>query len=129
MKVTFDNSKPIYLQLMDYFYQQICNGTINPGQKLPSVRETAVEAGVNPNTVQRTYAEMERSGIVVAKRGQGSFVTEDGAIIKQLRETIAEQYVTTFVVYMINNGFSDEEIMAQVQIALKKAKERGEENG
>ncbi|RXI97844.1 GntR family transcriptional regulator [Anaerobacillus alkaliphilus] len=127
MKVSFDNSKPIYLQLMDYFYQQICNGTINPGQKLPSVRETAVEAGVNPNTVQRTYAEMERSGIVEAKRGQGSFVTVDETIIKQLRETISEQYVTTFVVYMQNNGFSETEIIEQVKTALERS--RGEENG
>lgn len=121
MGISFDNSKPIYLQLMDYFFQQICNGSLTPGQKLPSVRETAVEVGVNPNTVQRTYAEMERKGIVEARRGQGSFVTEDKMIIKQLRSEISEQYVSTFVVYMQNNGFTDAEIIEQVKEALNKS--------
>ncbi|OIJ11170.1 GntR family transcriptional regulator [Anaerobacillus alkalidiazotrophicus] len=121
MNVSFDNSKPIYLQLMDYFFQQICNGSIEPGEKLPSVRETAVEVGVNPNTVQRTYAEMERLQVVVAKRGQGSFVTEDKTIIKRLRSEISEQYVGKFVTYMKNNGFTEEEIIEQVSVALKKS--------
>lgn len=122
MGISFDNSKPIYLQLMDYFFQKICNGSLKPGDKLPSVRETAVEVGVNPNTVQRTYAEMERKGVVIAKRGQGSFVTEEKSVIQALRTEISEQYVNTFIAYMQNNGFSDEEIMEQVQNALKKSK-------
>ncbi|MCT8137938.1 GntR family transcriptional regulator [Anaerobacillus sp. CMMVII] len=121
MSVSFDNSKPIYLQLMDYFFQQICNGSLIPGQKLPSVRETAVDVGVNPNTVQRTYAEMERKGIVEARRGQGSFVTDNEVVIKQLRSEISEQYITTFITYMLNNGFSEAEIIEQVKVALKKS--------
>jgi GntR family transcriptional regulator len=121
MSVSFDNSKPIYLQLMDHFFQRISNGSIRPGQKLPSVRETAVEVGVNPNTVQRTYAEMERKGIVEARRGQGSFVTEDEALIKELRAEISEQYVTTFIEYMLNNGFTEPQIIEQVKDALNKS--------
>lgn len=121
MNLSFDNSKPIYLQLMEYFFQQICNGSIKPGQKLPSVRETAVLAGVNPNTVQRTYAEMERRGIVEARRGQGSFVTEDELVIKELRSEISEQYVTTFIAYMQGNGFTKEEILEQVKATLNKS--------
>jgi GntR family transcriptional regulator len=121
MSLPFDNSKPIYLQLMDYFFQQICNGSIIPGQKLPSVRETAVEVGVNPNTVQRTYAEMERKGIVEARRGQGSYVTENESIITQLRSEISEQYVSTFIAYMQNNGFTETEIIEQVKVALNKS--------
>lgn len=121
MNLSFDNSKPIYLQLMDYFFQQICNGSIKPGHKLPSVRETAALAGVNPNTVQRTYAEMERRGIVEARRGQGSFVTEDERLIKELRSEVSEQYVTTFIAYMQNNGFTEEEILEQVKSALNKS--------
>lgn len=120
MSVSFDNSKPIYLQLMDYFFQQICNGSIKLGEKLPSVRETAVNVGVNPNTVQRTYQEMERRGVVEARRGQGSFVTESEEAVKQLRNDISEQYVNTFVNYMINNGFSENEIIEQVNRALRK---------
>lgn len=128
MSLVFDNAKPIYMQLMDHFYQQICSGALQPGQKLPSVRETAVEVGVNPNTVQRTYAEMEREGIVEARRGQGSFVTEDVLVISGLRRRLAEQHVTKFINYMQSNGFSKGEIIEQVNEALDKSM-RGEENG
>lgn len=122
MNVSFDNSKPIYLQLIDYFFQQICNGTLKLGEKLPSVRETAVEVGVNPNTVQRAYAEMERYGAVESRRGQGSFVTENEITVKQLRREISEQQLTKFIEYMQNNGFSDAEILDQVEAALKNSK-------
>lgn len=118
--VSFDNSKPIYLQLMDYFFQQISSGQIKPGEKLPSVRETAVEVGVNPNTVQRTYAEMERKGVIEARRGQGSFVTEKVEVITRLRSEMSENYVEKFVTYMRNNGFSDDEILEQIKLALQK---------
>jgi GntR family transcriptional regulator len=120
MSVSFDNSSPIYLQLMDYFFQQICSGSLKPGEKLPSVRETAVQVSVNPNTVQRTYAEMERRGIVEARRGQGSYVTEDEVRIKKLRSEISEQFVTKFVIHMQNNGFTEKEIIEQVKVALQK---------
>lgn len=119
MSVSFDNSKPIYLQLMDYFFQQICNGTLKLGEKLPSVRETAAEVGVNPNTVQRAYAEMERRRVVESRRGQGSFVTENEKMIKQLRAEISEQHLTKFIEYMQNNGFTGAEILEQVEAALK----------
>ncbi|WNF35167.1 GntR family transcriptional regulator [Bacillaceae bacterium IKA-2] len=122
MSVTFDNSKPIYLQLIDYFFQKICNGSLKPGEKLPSVRETAVDVGVNPNTVQRTYAEMERRGVVESRRGQGSFVTENEYLLKQLRTDISEQYVTNFIQYMKNNGFSNAEILEQVEVTLENSK-------
>lgn len=122
MNLSFDNSKPIYIQLIDYFFQQICNGTLKLGDKLPSVRETAVEVGVNPNTVQRAYAEMERRGVVESRRGQGSFVTENEIAVTQLRREISEQQLTKFIEYMQNNGFSDAEILEQVEVALKNSK-------
>lgn len=122
MSVTFDNSKPIYLQLIDYFFQNICNGSLKLGEKLPSVRETAAEVGVNPNTVQRAYAEMERRGVVESRRGQGSFVTEDENELKLLRAELSEQHVTKFIQYMQNNGFSNAEILAQVETTLENSK-------
>lgn len=122
MSVSFDNSKPIYLQLKDYFFQKMCNGSLKLGEKLPSVRETAVDVGVNPNTVQRAYAEMERYGVVESRRGQGSFVTENEIVIKKLRREVSEQYLTKFVEYMQKNGFSGAEILEQVETALKNSK-------
>jgi GntR family transcriptional regulator len=120
MTFPFDNAKPIYLQLMDHFYQRICSGQLKAGDKLPSVRETAVEAGVNPNTVQRTYSEMERKGVIEVRRGQGSFVTSDKQVIEQMRMEISEKFVKEFIESMLRNGFSQEEILKQVEAVLSK---------
>ena len=76
MSEEFDPSKPIYLQLSERINNQIVRKELSAGEKLPSVREMAIRSGVNPNTVQRTYSELERMGIVETKRGQGTFVTE-----------------------------------------------------
>lgn len=114
----FNNSQPIYMQIIEQFYYQICSSEILPGEKLPSVRETAVQFGVNPNTVQRAYMEMERNGVVEAKRGQGSFVTEDLALLRQLRANMAEERMNQFVNNMYELGFSAEEVLKQVTAIL-----------
>jgi GntR family transcriptional regulator len=120
----FDHNRPIYIQLMEYLYGQICRSEMKPGEKLPSVRELAVKVGVNPNTVSRTYMEMERTHIVVTKRGQGTFVTEDAKTIQALRKTIADQQIDDFIVMMNQVGLSNEEIS---QLMLEKLKKRREE--
>jgi GntR family transcriptional regulator len=122
MSTPFNNSQPIYYQLMEQFFQRICSGQLKPGDKLPSVRETAAEAGVNPNTVQRTYMEMERKDIVESKRGQGTFVTEDVKVLRQLRVEIAEEKLNEFVRYMKQLGFSEDELVSQVSQAVKLLK-------
>ncbi len=104
---------------MDHFFHEICSGALQQGDKLPSVRETAVTVGVNPNTVQRTYAEMERKGILESRRGQGSFVTNDEKLINELRQEITQQQVTYFIDYMKRNGFSYEEIIEKVKKELE----------
>ncbi|PAM96697.1 GntR family transcriptional regulator, partial [Flavobacterium sp. IR1] len=76
MTDTFHASKPIYIQLAERIQRQILRGELAPGDKLPSVREMGIQSSVNPNTVQRTYRELEGMNIVETKRGQGSFVTE-----------------------------------------------------
>lgn len=123
----FNNSQPIYIQIIETFYKQICSGERLPGEKLPSVRDTATQFGVNPNTVQRAYMEMERSEIVQTKRGQGSFVTEDLQLLKQLRFTMAEEQMTQFITNMYELGFSSEEIIEQITRVMKKKKEGTEE--
>ena len=104
---------------MDHFFHEICSGALQQGDKLPSVRETAVTVGVNPNTVQRTYAEMERKGILESRRGQGSFVTNDEKLINELRQEITQQQVTYFIDYMKKNGFSNQEIIEKVKKELE----------
>lgn len=128
MSLHFDHNRPIYIQLMEHFYRKICRNELKAGDKLPSVRETAVEAGVNPNTVSRTYMEMEREAVVVSKRGQGTFVTEDQSVIQQLKETTAEQQMDAFLTTMKQIGFSEKEILDLIQKRLSALENGGDSN-
>ncbi|WP_055109656.1 GntR family transcriptional regulator [Paenibacillus ihumii] len=116
----FSNEQPIYLQIKNDFYQRICNGTLRPGDRLPSVRETAVELGVNLNTIQRTYTDMERDGVVEKQRGQRSYVTTDIEFIKKLKSQMAEVQIKAFYTSMKQMGFNDEEIQQQLAEVIKK---------
>ena len=82
----FREDAPIYTQLIAQIQQRIVGGLLGPGARLPSVRDLAAEAGVNPNTMQRALTELEREGIVHSQRTAGRFVTEDAERIRQLRE-------------------------------------------
>lgn len=111
----FLTSQPIYVQIGDLIKKQIVRGELRPGDKLPSVRELALEHKVNPNTVQRTYRELDREGVVEMRRGQGTFVVADTGLTHRLRETLKQQYVTTFVRDMREMGFSLQEMQASVE--------------
>ena len=89
MAWNLDSDRPIYAQLLERIQLQIVSGTYGPGDKLPSVRELAAEASVNPNTMQKAFAELERSGLIVTKRTSGRFVTEDKDMITQIRTQLA----------------------------------------
>ncbi|RSL33050.1 GntR family transcriptional regulator [Salibacterium salarium] len=106
MTHTFDTSKPIYRQLADQIYWRIIRGDLKAGEKLPSVRDIAIEFSVNPNTASRTYNEMERDGVVETKRGQGTFVTEDQTVLHQLREERKQVRMEEFVREMEAMGVS-----------------------
>ncbi len=122
MAKEFKTSKPIYLQIADHVFQKIIREELKPGDKLPSVREMAVLMGVNPNTIQRTYSEMERMGVVETRRGQGTFIVENSEIITELKQTIQLEVISSFVKKMKDLGFSKEEMIAN----LKSYLERGE---
>lgn len=111
----FRNDIPIYTQLIAQIQQQIVSGALLPGERLPSVRDLAAEAGVNPNTMQRAMMEMEREELVHSQRTARRFVTEDAQRIRQLRESMARQRVKEFLEGMYLLGFQTEEIVAFVQ--------------
>ncbi|GAB2543770.1 GntR family transcriptional regulator [Gracilibacillus alcaliphilus] len=115
MPPQFQQNKPIYLQVMDQLIQEIVSRQRKPGEKLPSVRELAIATSVNPNTIQRVYRELEQRHITETKRGQGTFVTEDRALITTIREELKQQYVNDFVHDMEALGFSKQEIIASIQ--------------
>ncbi|MGE7877211.1 GntR family transcriptional regulator [Peribacillus muralis] len=120
MSADFHASRPIYLQVSDRICHSIARGEMKGGEKLPSVREMAIEMGVNPNTIQRTYAEIERDGIVETRRGQGTFVKNDPTLIASLRARIQAEITETFVQNMKGIGMSSQEMVAAVQQFLKK---------
>lgn len=110
MEYQFDNDKPIYLQMVELIKTEIISGRLKSGEKIPSVRELAVQAKVNPNTVQKALAELERCGLIYTERTNGKFVTENKSIIKAYRDGIINEKVESFLKDMINIGVSEDEI-------------------
>ena len=101
--------RPIFIQIMEKLKLDIVTGVYLPGDKLPSVRDLASEAAVNPNTMQRAFSELEREGLVYTQRTNGRFITEDTATICQLKEQMALNAITGFLQTMRQLGFSAEE--------------------
>lgn len=112
----FDNGVPIYLQIVQEMTLRILSGALQPGQKLPSVRELALEFGVNPNTMQRAMAQMEQDGLVYTKRTSGRFLTDQTEKITQKRQDFAQAETKRYLAYMQKIGFSDlAQIIAYLQ--------------
>ena len=107
----FQDGAPIYTQLIGQIRQGIVSGAFQPGERLPSVRDLATEAGVNPNTMQRAFAELERDGLVYSQRTAGRFVTEDKTMIDAAKLGLAENHIKTFLLAMTRLGYRREEIL------------------
>ena len=110
MAWNLNSDRPIYAQILEVIQIRIIAGIYKPGEKIPSVRELAAEAGVNPNTMQKALTELERSGLVMAVRTSGRMVTEDMEMIRQTREQLARVQVQEFIDRMEKLGFSREEV-------------------
>ncbi len=111
----FTRDKPIYSQLVDIICGDILKGNLQPGDKMLSVREYSLEVGVNVNTVQRVYKELEMMGLTDTKRGQGTFITTEEGRIQHLREDMKVELVTQFIQSIAAFGFSKEEIIQILQ--------------
>lgn len=118
----FENNLPIYVQIVEYLKRQIISGILKEGDKLPSVREIATELKVNPNTVQRSYQELERENLVFTQRGMGTFVTEDEKVIKELKKNLANNVLNNFINDMKTLGFSSKDIVELINERVKEEK-------
>lgn len=85
MEWKFTGAEPVYLQIMEHFRGAVLSGEFGPGEKVPSVRDLAAQARVNPNTMQRAMAELEQEGLLCSRGTLGRFVTEDPAVVERLR--------------------------------------------
>lgn len=124
MEWQFDNSMPIYTQLVDKIKLAIVSGEYTRGQRLAAVRDLASEAGVNPNTMQRAFQELERLGLVYTQRSNGRFVTEDEDVIETTKKALAEVSIRSFMDSMQRIGYTREDI-----IRLLESSEKEDNNG
>ncbi len=108
----FQNDLPIYTQLVDAIKFSIVSGELLPGARMSTVRDLALEAGVNPNTMQRALQQLEREGLVFSQRSSGRFVTEDVSVIDRARSALAAEYVRRYRDSMASLGFSEDEMRA-----------------
>ena len=115
MEWTFRGDQPIYSQLVQRIKQGIVSGELPPGARLPSVRDLAMEAGVNPNTMQRALQELEREGMVYSQRTAGRFVTEDVKQIEGAKRAFAAEHIRVFLEGMGKLGYGRAEILALLQ--------------
>ena len=115
MEWHFRNDQPIYTQLTQQITLAILSGSIPSGGRLPTVRELAADAGVNPNTVQRALAELEGTGLLHTQRTAGRFVTEDTALIEQLRADTAQTLAADFLEKMRGIGYSPAQAAALLE--------------
>jgi DNA-binding transcriptional regulator YhcF (GntR family) len=113
--VEFDNSRPIWLQLVDELSRRIVTGTWAPGAKVDSVRELAAEFGVNPNTVQRALARLDESGLTTTARTSGRFVTADPSRVDAQRTRQARQLTDALVSALRDLGLSRDEALTLLQ--------------
>lgn len=124
MNWKFSGDRPVYQQIMALIRGAILRGELPPGGKIPSVRELAAEAQVNPNTMQRAMSELEREGLLVSGGTSGRTVTEDGEILKQLRDRtlkeLAQECAEKFMVFGITPTQA-----AQLLMNLETEKEEG----
>lgn len=107
----FDNTVPIYLQVIRQIKKDLIQGNLHLGEKLLSTRELAIKYQINPNTASRIYKELESEGICYTKRGLGTYVTEDQNVLIQIKEEMAETALGQFVESMKSIGFTKEDVL------------------
>lgn len=119
MSWDLDSDRPIFIQIIEKIQMDIISGVYHPGDKLPSVRELAAEASVNPNTMQKALSELERTGLVYSQRTSGRFITEDSKMIDELKSKLAKEIISQFLENMQKLGFHSEDTISLMMQTIK----------
>ena len=117
-----DSDRPIFIQILERIRMNIISGKYQPGEKLPSVRELAAEAAVNPNTMQRAFAELERTGLGYAKRTSGRFITGEQEMIETVKSEIAKEKIRLFLDSMKELGYEKEQTLTLMRQSMEGEK-------
>ena len=121
MSWKFTSDAPIYIQIMDEIKLRIARGKLKAGDKVPSVRELAVLAGVNPNTMQKALSELEREGVLYSQRTSGRFVSDTSDYGSDVKKDVGKKYVKTYVDEMRLLGYGDDELVEAVQQYIEES--------
>ncbi len=119
MPWNLDSDRPIFIQIIEKIQMDIISGVYNPGDKLPSVRELAAEASVNPNTMQKALSELERTGLVYSQRTSGRFITEDTKMIDDIKSEMAREIISQFLENMQKLGFQKDEAVSLMKQTIE----------
>ena len=120
MPWVFKDGIPIYQQIIQRMQYEIASGRYVPGEKLPAVRELALEAGVNPNTMQRALSEMEREGLLYTERTSGRFVTTDERALLALRDSLASTCIEDMFTSLRHLGLEGEKALEAIRACQEK---------
>ena len=120
MEWKLDDSRPIWMQLEEQLTRRILSGWYEAGEKLPTVRDLAAEAGVNPNTMQKAFTELERSGLVYTQRTNGRYITEDQERISRVREELARECTQSYLSNIRRLGYEREQALALAQKIIEE---------
>ena len=122
MNWKFTGDRPVYQQIMEAIRGSILKGELAPGKKVPSVRDLAAEAQVNPNTMQRALTELEREGLLVGGGTSGRTVTTDEAVLSAMKERILNELARECAKKFMGFGITPTQA-AQLLLALEEGKE------
>ena len=115
MAWNFSSGKPVYLQIAERITRSVLSGEYSAGEQIPSVRQIALDAAVNPNTVQHAFSELEYEGIIISQGTLGRFVTEDKEVIEACRKKMAENLVKEFIENISQLSVSKEDIVKMIE--------------
>lgn len=126
----FDDKIPIYYQIKQYIYRQIIVDKLQPGAKLPAIRQLAVELTVNVNTVQRALSELIEEGVITTERGKGNFVTTDIKVLVDLKERVVQGELSGLYDHLAALKITPTEMVQYLEdyIQQRQADERGEQH-
>lgn len=125
MAWNLQSDRPIYAQLVEQLRRMIVTGVYPAGSRLPAVRELAVEAAVNPNTMQRALVRLEEEGLLYTQRTSGRYVTEDHEKIMEAKEAMASELIGCFVDEMMRLGYTREQTIRLLEKKSNGIKSRG----
>jgi DNA-binding transcriptional regulator YhcF (GntR family) len=118
----FKDDRPIYAQVIEQIQKRIVTGQYKLGERLPSVRDLAAEAAVNPNTMQRALTELERLGLMYSNRTSGRMITDDKEKVMEIKENIATEAVDEFLENMKSLGYGYDEMLEFVKKYVENKK-------